>query len=190
MRMMQDIKIRSIARLWTRFADFRRDQRGVAGIEFALISPAFFFLVFVIMETAMVFVAEEVLDDSVGMAARMVRTGQIQSAGMTKEEFRALICSRARVFMDCTTSDFYVDVKTYGNFGEAGLGSPLDPDGLFVDEGAFAIGGPNDVVVVRVYYKWSTSPIFGDITLSNIAGGKRLIGSFATFRNEPFPVGG
>ncbi len=168
-------------------ANFRGNENGVAGVEFALISPAFFFLIFVIMETALVFVAEEVLDDSVTTAARMVRTGQVQAAGMTKTDFKDLICSRAEVFLNCQSADFFVDVKTYGSFGEAGLGSPLEPNGDFADEGDFAFGGPNDVVVVRAYYKWSTNPIFGDITLSNIAGGKRLIGSFATFRNEPFP---
>ena len=52
-------------------ANFRSSENGVAGVEFALISPAFFFLIFVILETALVFVAEEVLDDSVTTAARM-----------------------------------------------------------------------------------------------------------------------
>ena len=165
---------------------FARNNDGVAGTEFALISPAFFFMIFVIMETAMVFVAEEVLDDAVYEAARMVRTGQVQNAGLTQEEFRDVICNRAGVFINCESANFYVDVQTFGDFADAGLESPVGEDGEFMDEGNFAAGGPNDVVTLRAYFKWKTNPIFGDITLSNIAGGRRLLGSFATFRNEPF----
>ena len=165
---------------------FARDNDGMAAVEFALLSPAFFFLVFVIMETALIFVAEEVLDDAVYEAVRMVRTGQVQSAGLTKEEFRDVICNKASVFINCASANFYVDAQTFGDFSDAGLESPVGDDGEFVDEGNFAIGGPNDIVTVRAYYKWKTNPIFGDITLSDIAGGRRLIGSFSTFRNEPF----
>lgn len=164
-----------------------RNDDGSVAVEFALISPAFFFLMFVILETGLMFVAEEVLDNSVATVARMVRVGMIQESEYTKEEFKDLVCEKAEVFIDCTTSDFFVDVKTYGNFADAGLGSPLDDDGEFVDEGDYNFGGPNDVVVVRAYYKWKTNPILGDISLATLAGGKRLIGSFATFRNEPFP---
>jgi Flp pilus assembly protein TadG len=175
----------------SRLMKFRRNEDGAVAIEFALISPAFFFLIFVILETGLMFVAEEVLDNSVATVARMVRVGQIQNDGLTKEEFKDLICSKAEVFINCDSADFYVDAKTFGDFADAGLGEPVDDDGEFVDEGDYAFGGPNEVVVVRAYYKWKTNPIFGDISLSNLAGGKRLIGSFATFRNEPFPpVGG
>jgi Flp pilus assembly protein TadG len=166
---------------------FRRDENGSVAVEFALISPAFFFLVFVIIETGLMFVAEEVLDNSVADVARMVRVGQVQSDGLTKEQFKYLVCKDAEVFLDCQSSDFFVDIKTYGQFADAGLGTPVDGDGEFVDEGDYNFGGPNDVVVLRAYYKWKTNPIFGDLTLSNIAGSKRLLGSFATFRNEPFP---
>ncbi len=166
---------------------FVRNDNGAVAVEFALVSPAFFFLMFVILETGLMFVAEEVLDNSVATVARMVRVGQIQEAEYTKEQFKDLVCSNAKVFIDCTTSDFFVDVKTYGDFADAGLGSPVDENGDFVDEGDFNFGGPNDVVVVRAYYKWQTNPIMGDISLATLAGGKRLIGSFATFRNEPFP---
>jgi len=166
---------------------FTRDENGSVAVEFALISPAFFFLVFVIIETGLMFVAEEVLDNSVASVARMVRVGQVQSDGLTEEQFKYLVCKDAEVFLDCQSPDFFVDIKTYGQFADAGLGTPVDDDGEFVDEGDYNFGGPNDVVVLRAYYRWKTNPIFGDLTLSNIAGSKRLLGSFATFRNEPFP---
>jgi hypothetical protein len=39
---------------------------------------------------------------------------------------------------------------------------------------------------VRAYYQWPTNQIFGSLSLKNLSNGKRLIGSFAAFRNEPF----
>ena len=54
------------------------------------------------------------------------------------------------------------------------------------DAGAFAFGDANDIVVVRAYYQWPTNTIFGGLSLKNLSNGKRLIGSFAAFRNEPF----
>ena len=134
---------------FSRMLKFGRDEDGAVAIEFAIISPAFFFLIFVILETGLMFVAEEVLDNSVASVARMVRTGQVQKAGLTKEEFKAEVCGRADVFLNCDSPDFFVDVKTYGNFADAGLGSPVDAGGDFVDEGDYAFGGPNVVVVVR-----------------------------------------
>jgi hypothetical protein len=41
-------------------------------------------------------------------------------------------------------------------------------------------------VVVRAYYQWPTNTIFGALSLKNLSNGRRLIGSFAAFRNEPF----
>ena len=59
-------------------AAWRRDERGSAAIEFAIIAPIFFFLMFVIAETALVFIAEQVMDNAVFETARLIRTGQAQ----------------------------------------------------------------------------------------------------------------
>ena len=57
---------------------WRRDERGSAAVEFAVIAPIFFFLMFVIAETALVFIAEQVMDNAVFETARLIRTGQVQ----------------------------------------------------------------------------------------------------------------
>ena len=40
---------------------------------------------FVIAETALVFVAEQVMDNAVFETARLIRTGQVQAAGMSDD---------------------------------------------------------------------------------------------------------
>ena len=44
---------------------FRRNRRGSAAVEFALVAPVFFALLFAIIETAMVFFAGQVLETGV-----------------------------------------------------------------------------------------------------------------------------
>ena len=41
---------------------FRRNRRGSAAVEFALVAPIFFGLLFAILELAMVFFASQVLE--------------------------------------------------------------------------------------------------------------------------------
>jgi Flp pilus assembly protein TadG len=164
----------------------RRNERGSAAIEFAIIAPVFFFLMFVIAETALVFIAEQVMDNAVFETARLIRTGQVQDANMSKEDFKEQVCDRMAVFINCTGASFYLDVKSYASFSSMVVSNPLDQQENFQDPGAFAFGSANDIVVVRAYYQWPTNKIFGSLSLKNVANGKRLIGSFAAFRNEPF----
>ncbi len=163
-----------------------RGESGSAIVEFALIAPMFFFLMFVIAETALVFIAEQVMDNAVFESARLIRTGQAQNGGMTKATFKTDVCSRISVFIDCNSADFYLDVRSFETFGEMEFGRPVDDEDEYEDQGQYIAGGPDDIVVVRAYYQWPTNKIFGSLSLQNLSNGKRLIGSFAAFRNEPY----
>jgi Flp pilus assembly protein TadG len=174
---------RAVGRNYRRW---RRNERGSAAIEFAIIAPVFFFLMFVIAETALVFIAEQVLDNAVFETARLIRTGQVQEQAMTKDDFKDEVCARVSVFINCGSTNFYLEVKSYATFGAMVVANPVDGNNDFTDEGAFAFGDANDIVVVRAYYQWPTNTIFGGLSLKNLSNGRRLIGSFSAFRNEPF----
>lgn len=161
-------------------------------VEFAIIAPIFFFLMFVIAETALIFIAEQVIDNAVFETARLVRTGQVQSAGMTKDEFEDEVCGNMSVFIDCDSSNFYLDVRSYDSFSDMEMTVPVDEDNEFIAVEDFEFGEENEIVVMRVYYQWPTRNIMsptlnGALSLQGEGlNGKRLIGSFAAFRNEPF----
>ncbi len=182
-------KLRRIRRRVLRLAR-RLDERGSAAIEFAIIAPIFFFLMFVIAETALIFIAEQVMDNAVFETARLIRTGQVQLADMSDADFKTEICNRMSVFIDCNSGNFYLDVKRYTTFSDMATQSsvsPVKPDGTFNDPGSFQFGTPNQIVIVRAYYQWKTNKIFGNLSLSTPGlNGKRLIGSFAAFCNEPY----
>src|SRR5712671_2242535 len=67
---------------------FRRNRRGSAAVEFALVAPVFFALLFAIIETAIVFFAGQVLETVTQDSARMIMTGQAQTAAFTQAQFR------------------------------------------------------------------------------------------------------
>ena len=99
---------------------FRRNRRGSAAVEFALVAPMFFALLFAIIETAIVFFAGQVLETVTQNSARMIMTGQAQSgrahgqsrAGVStpcsKTSSRHTSAARSRRLFDC--GKLYVDV--------------------------------------------------------------------------------
>lgn len=173
-------RILGLPRAW------RRDERGTTAIEFAIIAPVFFFLMFLIAETALVFIAEQVLDNAIFETARLVRTGQAQNANMTKADFTSRVCGRVAVFINCNSPNFYLEVKSYASFSAMSMSKPIDAQNNFTDPGAFNFGSAGSIEVVRAYYQWPTNKIFGSLSLQNLSNGKRLIGSFAAFKNEPY----
>ena len=73
---------------------FRRNRRGSAAVEFALVAPVFFALLFAIIETALVFFASQVLETVTQNSARMILTGQAQNAVYTQSQFHDYACTQ------------------------------------------------------------------------------------------------
>ena len=80
---------------------FGRNRRGSAAVEFALVAPVFFALLFAIIETAIVFFAGQVLETVTQDSARLIMTGQAQTAAYTQAQFKTLVCSKVVALFDC-----------------------------------------------------------------------------------------
>lgn len=174
------------ARLHERFSRYARDNRGAAAVEFALIAAPFFFLIFGLLEVCMIFIMAAILDHGVANASRPLRTGVSQTAGMSAEQFREMLCGELMGMMDCENR-LYFDVQTVSGFASTPSGSPLNSAGLIDDEDfGFNPGGPNDIIAVRVFYEWDLFTPVITAPLANMAGHRHLIQSNAVFRNEPF----
>src|SRR3954462_10834657 len=91
---------------------FRRNRRGSAAVEFALVAPVFFALLFAIIETAIVFFAGQVLETVTQDSARFIMTGQAQTGGYTQSQFKTYVCGKISVLFDCVNG-VYVDVQSY-----------------------------------------------------------------------------
>ncbi|MGN6117945.1 MAG: TadE/TadG family type IV pilus assembly protein [Nitrobacter sp.] len=164
---------------------FRRNQRGSAAVEFALVAPLFFALLFAIIETGMVFFASQSLETAVQDSARMILTGQAQTANLTKITFKKnVVCAHVNVLFDCANG-VYVDVQSYSSFSNVSISDPLT-NGTFVDNTQYNPGGPGDIVVVRLFYQWPLFVTGLGYNIANVSGSKRLLSATAAFKNEPY----
>ncbi|GGD05354.1 TadE/TadG family type IV pilus assembly protein [Aureimonas glaciei] len=160
------------------------DRRGSVAVEFAFLALPFFLTIFAIVETSLVFLAELTLDQSVDRVARSVRTGELQKANMTAEDFRADICQGVDFLLDC--SKLHIDIRVYPDFGNLDQPTPVQNGDIDTAGFGYQLGGPETINALRVYYKW---PIHTDLMrayLSDMADGSHLLYSMAAFRTEPY----
>lgn len=164
---------------------FVRQQDGVAAVEFAFVAVPFLALTFAILETALVFFAGQTLESAVTDAGRLIMTGQAQTNGWTKDDFKTQVCNRIFGLFDCVNG-VYVDVQTYTSFAAVNQTPPVNNGVFDQSKMNFSPGAPGDIEVVTLYYQWPIyfSP-FG-IDLANLSNNKRLLIATAVFCNEPF----
>jgi Flp pilus assembly protein TadG len=173
------------------FCRFRKDRRGSTVVEFAIIAPIFFALMFAIIEVAFSFFAGQVLESAAQDSFRKIFTGQAQAANLTPAQFKNDFCSRIVALFDCQ-GGVYIDVESYPSSSSVvpNLSDPIDANGKF-DPSAFKYspGGNNDFVIVRIFYQWPVFVTGFGLNTSNLAGGKtRLLSVTGAFRNEPFSL--
>ena len=164
-----------------------RAQSGSAALEFAMVAPIFFLMIFAIIETGVLYFSQATLQFSASEAARLIRTGQVQGGGMTQASFRTQVCNKIAPLLACD-ANLTIDVKAYPTgFGAASFTAPLDNAGnLKAGQNNFLVGNAGDVVLVRVFYTWPVmTPVLTPF-LSNMSGNKHLLAATSAFRNEPF----
>ena len=164
---------------------FRRNRRGSAAVEFAIVAPIFFALLFAIIETAIVFFAGQVLETVTQDSARMILTGQAQNAGFSAAQFKTYVCGKVSILFDCANG-ISVDVQSYPAFTGVSIGNPVDAGKNFVAPNNYNPGGPGDIVVVRLFYQWPLFVTGLGLNIADLSGSKRLLTATAAFRNEPF----
>jgi Flp pilus assembly protein TadG len=164
---------------------FRRSRAGSAAVEFALVAPVFFALLFAIIEVAIMFFASQVLETITQDSARMIMTGQAQSASYTQAQFQAYACSQIPALFSC--SNLYVDVENYPTgFSSIVINNQITGGNFTSANMQYNPGGPGAVVVVRMFYQWPLFVTGFGFNLSNLSGNKRLLVATAAFQNEPY----
>ena len=178
-RVRRLLKMRGVRR-------FARRQDGTAAVEFGLVVLPFLALMFAIIETALVFFAQQSLETIAANTARQILTGQAQTTGYTLNTFTRMICNQFVVAMFTCPTGMYVDVRTYSSFGSIDSSLPIKADGTINNNFVYQPGNPGDIVVVRLMYQW---PIFVNLlgdSVANMSNNSRLLVATAAFRNEPF----
>jgi Flp pilus assembly protein TadG len=164
---------------------FLRRQDGAAAIEFAIVILPFLLLIFLIMETGLVFFAGQTLETVAADSARLIRTGQGQT--FDEGKFKEEVCKRATMLFSCASSrGIFVDVQQPTDYDSINR-SITYKDGVPVTQfSTGAVSTAKAIVVVRLMYKW---PILFPLTakfLGDDGTGSRMLVATAAFRNEPF----
>lgn len=163
------------------------DTRGAVAIEFAFVIIPLAALMIAILQTSLVFFAQQTLETTAEKSVRQLVTGQAQKTSMTKEDFKTLVCSKLPAFMKCTK--VYIDVRSATSFAAATTGAPtvtIDSNGNVATAFGFSPGGAGTINIVRIMYVWDVrgGPLGFD--LSTLSNNKRLLYATSVFKTEPY----
>ena len=193
------------------YRTFRKDQRGTTALEFALISPLFFLLLFGLLELSIAMFVNTVVEGGLRDASRVGLTG-MDTGALSREQRIANIVNDASLGMvNLQAGD--IASRIYPSFGDIGMPEPFDDingDGKYTatsfthggtsypdgepfqdingsgawedDMGAAGLGGPGEIVLYSIRYNWNL--LSGQIV--PILQGEIPMTASMVVRNEPF----
>lgn len=163
---------------------FVHATRAATAVEFGLIAVPFMALLLVILQLAVVTIAQQVLQTATNQAARLIMTGQAQNSSMTASQFQAQVCANATPLFTC--SNIYVNVQTFSTFSSVSMTNPLSGSTFSSSNLQYSPGGDGDIVVVQSFYQWPIITVPLGFNLANVSGNNLLLVATAAFRNEPY----
>jgi Flp pilus assembly protein TadG len=170
-------------------ARFFRRRDGSAAVEFAMVSLPFLGLLFAIVQTAIIFMAQQQLETATEQASRLLLTGQAQSASpaWTQQQFAAKVCAQIYALFNC--NKLMIDVETATAFSGLSTSAPtltFNASGAVTNTWSYAPGAPGTIVIMRVMYQWPLVKGPLSFNLSNLPNGDRLLMATAVFKTEPY----
>ena len=171
----------SRSRVPSRVDDARRRRDGSALVEFGLIAPPFFLMLFAVLELAMVFTLDSVLENATIQTGRLVRTGQAEAQNFDDEDFKNALCQRMSVFAGDCAARAKIDVRVVGNFAKPFAEVTMPADGADPYNG----GQPGELILVTVWYRQPVITPFLNKAMTG-SGRQAVLTATTAFRNEPW----
>jgi Flp pilus assembly protein TadG len=159
---------------------FLRHTGGNPLIQFALVAPVFFGLVFMIVDEGLAVFTEATLDNATRDASRNILIGAsgYTSSGVSSTFITAVCNEMAGLIPNCSTNlQVYVDSET--TF--AGI-TPATASGATLSTTGYTIGGASSCVIVQTAYNRPYIPFIGRW----VSGGSLLLMSTIAFKIEPY----
>jgi len=187
---------------------FARQRAGATALEFALIATPLIFMIFTIIELALILVMSISLEDAASNMARKIRVGTYVAPGdsvvsstgsqLDLADFKSDLCGYIYLVpASLCQSQVQVDIRPFTSFSGVTLPSPIS-GGTFSNSGlCYYSGTEGSIVLMRVYYLW---PVIAPFWLGGLdsvqtysSGGSSTNGQWAAITaNEVFvnePVG-
>ncbi len=174
------------------------NEDGSAAIEFALVGLPFVLFVVGILGYGLYFLTSTYLEYGAEIAARKIRTGEINSGGangnaMTVGEFRSLVCKAAKPVIDCGKLNVIVQHGTdwSGISPQACVGQNGGMTGATGATGEMLskyAGEASEVVLVTLCYKWDLANNLSFLKLGSgkDGAGPAIIQAATAFKSEPY----
>lgn len=177
-----------VAALGRRRSQFFRCTNGSAAVEYAIVSLPFLGLVFAIVQTAIIFMAQQQLETATEQAGRLLLTNQAQNAGWTQAQFATKVCNYIYALFNC--NNLMIDVETATTFSSVSTSAPaltLNSNGQVTNTWNYNTAAltPGTIVILRVMYQWPLVKGPLGLNLANLSNGNRLLMATAVFQTEP-----
>lgn len=168
---------------------FRRDERGVTAVEFALVAFPFLFLIFAIIELGLSFTVQQMLTYATEDASRRFYTGQDTKENTTPEALKDRICQKIQFIpvVDCE-KNLQINLNNYSTFSDVPVKNLVTSNGKLGLPTQINLGGPSTINQLNVLYRW---PVLTNILFylgPKPENGDRVLPLFTTvtWQNEPF----
>lgn len=134
------------------FLAFASDDSAGPSVEFVVVAPILFWLVFSVFEAGWLMTQQTMLSRGLNMAAREIRVGGV--AGNTVEEkhkaVKEIVCKRARVLRDCMQNlHMQLSPVDMASGLPAGTTACVDRTGKIEPVLEFSPGGSDSVTFIR-----------------------------------------
>lgn len=180
--------------------NLKHDSHGSMIVEFALLAPVFFYIMFAIIEIFAFMLSEGILESAVRQAARSGLTGY-NPAGVSRENYIKQQVEDKVFFINPDNLNF--ETQIYSSFANIDkpepftdtnkdsyydIGEPytdINANGQWdEDMGKSGSGGAGDIVVYKLSYTWHfMTPFIGQLLSKT---GTMDIVANAVVKNEPF----
>ncbi len=163
----------------------RHDSSGAVLMEFAFVAGPFIALILATLQMALIFFGDQLIETATQEASRSILTGTAQKNGMTQAQFKTMACSKLPNFMDC--DNLTVDVVKVNSWATAPTGQPTITysGNTATMPSRYQIGGPSDIVMVRLMYPWNVVGANG-LDLASMQNGQYLMIGTTVTRTEPY----
>ena len=184
-------------RSWTGrrlLAALSRDKRGVTSVEFALLAPVFFAMLFSLFEVGILLTRMAMVDHAVNVVSKQVYTGVVtkgvETGTLSQSDLEAAVCDvTGMVIPDCA-SEITVELTEITSLSELPTSDATCEDAsLDLDPAVnFNPGVANSVVFMRVCLTVDLiTPGLGfGLNLAKTSTDRYELISSAAFLNEPF----
>lgn len=144
-----------------------KGNRGEGVVEFALVLPIFFLLIFSILDLGHMYYVQLTMENAVRQAGRFAVTGShLSPPGTTRVDSIIRVAKNAAGSLNVTDSDIQISSVNGGNSGPG------------------RAGGPGDTVTIKITVKLKLITKYIGRFFS---GGTNTYTVSTTFRNESFP---